>query len=320
MRNIFFVAGLCILVIGLNAIPSAANPLPESGLMFHVQPVSGSCETPITMCQQIVRWTAETGPLEFLLFFQPTLWEGMQQETHISQLHAYLTWPSSWHLTEFDKCGATEGTLQALGSPHELSMTWTDCPSLPTAWDEVFLVARFVLDTDGPGRIEMQYTPDTAVEFCAGMGTTFPAGLSAEVGADCEYEGNGCLWTDWCTLYFPEPELYLSAIQGGMAHGEAIFVTEQCENELTVDPRADWATAEIERINNYESNLLVTADATGLVPGTYETWIQVANGTLRARCLHVILNVGESTGVPDSDETQPPAQGTSWGRIKTIYR
>lgn len=320
MRQILLIASCCLLFICLNAIPCSANILPESGMAIHVQPVTGSCETSITACDEVVPWTYETGPLEFLIFFQPTAWQPWDQPLCILELYSYVEWPESWELIEFDPCGAPNWTF----IDGTIWMSWFPGGApLTTEWEGVSLVARLVLNADGPGWVRVA---DSEVwmgrvydEYCLDFAGTYPSGMSAEVGVDCEYEGNGCPWIDWCELNFAEPELYLSAPHGGVAHGRMTFGTDHCD-ALTVDTRADWATAEIEPIGYYESVLLVTADATALPPGTYETWIQVANELFQARCLHVIFNVSESSSVPDSDETPPPALETTWGRLKTIYR
>jgi hypothetical protein len=92
------IAGLCLFFIGMNAETCSANMLPESGMLLHVQPVSGSCETEIRYCRQVVPWTTETGLLEFLIFFQPIYWQHFGGEPAIRQADVTVRWPQSWEL------------------------------------------------------------------------------------------------------------------------------------------------------------------------------------------------------------------------------
>lgn len=305
------VSGAGLLLLFWLSAPCSANSFPESLLLTHVQPVTGSCETSITRCEEIVRSTSEVGLLEFLLFFQPIYWQLMEEEVTIWRLHTTLTWPENWQLIEFDPCWG-DGTLDPYGSEHDLVIEFGNwywpCPDLPIGYHEVFLVARIVLDVGGPGRLDY-YGFDNAVDLgCQGdYFTSYAYGMHAEAGVDCEYSRDTCLQHK-CYPAFRDPDLYLTAPTGGVAQGRAMFSSYWCYY-LTVDPRADWATATIEEIDVETSELVVTADATGLAPGTYETWIQVADDWV-ARCLHVVFTV----------EALTPAPATSWGSVKSIYR
>jgi hypothetical protein len=279
-------------------------------MMLHVQPVSGSCETSIVVCDDVVRTTSEDGPLEFLLFFQPIYWQQQEEEVTIWRLHTTLTWPENWQLIEFDPCRG-EGTLDPDGPEHALDIEWSPwpCPDLPIGNHGVFLVARIVLDVAGPGRLCYGLHPANQVDLGCwdDYSTSYAEGLYAEAGLDCEYSRDTCLHHN-CYPDFHDPELRLTAPPGGVAQGRATFSSYRC-GDLTVDPRADWATATIEGIDVETSELVVTADATGLPLGTYETWIQVADNWV-ARCLHVVFTV----------EALTPAPATSWGNVKLIYR
>lgn len=314
LRALLTSGGGLVLLFWLSA-PGWANGLPESLLLTHVQPVSGSCVTSITRCEDIVRLTPEVGPLEFLVFFQPIYWQEIQEEVTIWRLHATLTWPENWQLMEFDPCNGY-GSLDPYGPEHALEIDFVDpfwpygpCPDLPIGYHEVFLVARIVLNVGGPGRLQYGFYVTNEVELGCWSNhfTSYAYGLSAEAGLDCEYTRDTCL-QHRCYPDFVDPELHLTAPTGGVAQGRAVFNSHMCHN-LAVDPRAAWATATIEEISYDESELVVTADATGLSPGVYETWIQVADDWI-ARCLHVVFTV----------EALTPVSATSWGRVKSVFR
>jgi len=313
------IAGLCLFFVGISAETCSANMLPESGMLLHVQPVSGSCETQIGYCLDVVPWTTETGLLEFLIFFQPIYWQQYGGEPDIRAADVELRWPESWELIEAEACPSWgEYWYESYGDRHFMHFSyWHNCDyalPLPTGVHEVFLLGRFVLNVGGPGRVELPNN-SSRVTLCHPNMETFPAGLSAEVGVDCEHDGWTCFQNVWCSLHMEPPELLLSARTGGIARDSVEVGTDLCQS-VGVYPRADWVSAELGPSNGYVSQLHVTADATGLTAGTYDTLIQLVQHQGRARCLPVIFTVEGASSVEDPS----PARATTWGRLKTIYR
>lgn len=309
-----------VLLFCLCSTPCLANVAPESAILIHVQPVSGTCETTITNCSEMVRTTNEEGLLEFFIFFFKSFswWD---QQLCIHSLQADLVWPESWQYIDFDPCSGS-GWIEPTGSTHLLEMSWwnTMIPDEPAG---VFLVGRIILNVRGPGRLDFVNLIANPVELVDAAqsgcwGTPFvtqAVGVDAEAGMDCEYTTMNCAGHEVCVAEFFEPELVLSALTGGVAHGQVEFWAENYMGELcdlAIDTRADWAEAEIEYSSPGHAYLQVTADASGLYMGVYQTEIQLSEELYFhvARCLPVVFTV----------ENPTPGRRASWGWIKSIYR
>ena len=299
--------------------PCSANVLPESAILVQVQPVSGSCEPEIMSCFDIVRSTSESGPLEFLFFFEPIAWQQSGVPVCITQFHADIFWPENWELIEFDPCSGS-GQLGSSGPPYALDVNWGGtCHELPMEYGEVFLVARLVLNVTGPGRLEfagdwvelsdLNTWPETFISY------SYAA--FAEAGMDCEYTHYYCAQHGMCWPHVYDPELILSAPPGGTDEGETIVTAMDCF--LNIHPWAEWVQAVLIDTDGdgWRFRLEVTADATGLSPGIYETSIQLTS-TWIARCLRIVFTVGDPTSVPAPPEGS--VQAESWGSIKVLYR
>jgi len=288
--------------------PSAANVLPESALIVHVQPVTGSCATAITNCEDVVDAAPSLGQWEFLLFFQPIYWQQGHEPVTIGHLHSELVWPDSWDLLESEICSG-EGELAASAPPYVLEVDWWNCPSLPIDFHAMFLIARLTFSVHEPGRFGFGNWMSSAVEVgCPGTPfLTYPVGCYAEVAQPCEFTHSICGYFPQCGIGFTTEEMILSAPPGGSASGETELWVELC-TLTALETLADWLSVEATEIGPYHYRLLVTADASELGVGTYSSWIR-ASGHYQGRCLPVEFRVADLT----------PASVLSWGRIKALY-
>ncbi|MFN8179043.1 MAG: hypothetical protein U0167_14020 [bacterium] len=308
----------------LLAAPCRADIAPESGLFPHVQSVSGSCETPITTCTQITRSTSQEGPVEFLIFFMRGN-ISVNEPVCLISVSDWLTWPDAWQLLEFEACGPAYGYgyLDPRGARHLLSVSyWGGQYAIGGARDVVVPVARLVMNVVGPGRLDIvgssAESGATLQHQCTGSTfVTHPVKVYAEAGIPCGHISAHCGYHDnLCEPTFRVPELRLSAPSGGAADSTVGFSTPSTAwwhpCSVTVDTHAPWCTAWVE--GDYGTRLLhVAGEASGLVPGQYETAIELSIGVPNggvSRCLPVVFTV-----------EQPMATSTvSWGRVKALYR
>jgi hypothetical protein len=303
-------------LLGSVSTPSVADIAPESGLMAHVQTVSGTCETPITDCHGINRSTSQDGPVEFLIFFM----RGdicLNQPVCLQHLEDRLSWPAAWQVMEFEACGPGYGELGPSGT---LSIDWYDWYEIGGARTDVLPVARLVMNVVGPGRLDIvgdyQQSYVAISPYCSGATVvTHPSvKFYAEAGMSCGHINSQCLWGSLCEPMFLVSELRLSAPPGGSADSTVGFTThttiwwQTCS--MAIDTHASWCTAWVEGDYGVRS-LHVTADAIGLPPGIHETAIELANiGVGVARCLPLVFTVEEPTATSSG----------SWGRVKALYR
>jgi hypothetical protein len=322
-------------LLPLLSAPCLADVAPESGLFAHVQPVSGSCETPITECTQIVRSTSAEGPVEFLLFFMRGAYSWPGETICIQSIHSQLTWPETWQLVEFQACGsATTSWLDPNGSTHALNIGWyTDPYLISDLQGGVVPVARLVMNVSGPGRLDFAgYDTQTPIELRHGCYSsqfvTYPARVYAEAGIQCGYItwncGHGAEGFE-CEPFFAVPELLLSTPTGTQTIGTVDFWAAPWLGSdnlcpVAIDTRAPWCTAWVDPVHEPgQAHLQVMADAGGLTPGLYETEIELSNATWGvARCLPVEFTVEEASA--SIDENPPETPTMNWGQIKRLYR
>lgn len=308
------------LLILLPTTPSRADIAPESGLLVHVQPVSGSCESPITDCYQITRSTSQDGPVEFVIFFMRGINSWPNEAVRVESVHDELSWPDAWQLLEFEQCGSAYGYADSKRATHALNLSWGpgSC-RISDAPGGVIPVARLVMNVVGPGRLDLvAHYPQYGVTLRHGCwGSTFvtyPVRVFAEAGMQCGHISAHCGYHEGtCAAYFRIEELRLSAPAGSAADSTVWYwagVHPGAPCQVTVDTHAPWCTAWTEFVNHdTESYLHVTADAAALTPGTYETAIELSAGSV-SRCLPVVFTVEGTTATSTA----------SWGRVKALYR
>jgi hypothetical protein len=144
-----------------------------------------------------------------------------------------------------------------------------------------------------------------------------------EAGVICDYTENACAYGPFCIPNFEETELSLIALEGGSAEASLAFAAQSPSGlpcSIFVTPFDSWVSAVAVRLDWPDFRLDVTADASLLSPGDYETFVRVSptENDYVGRCVHVSLEVRSAANVGD-----PPEQGTtvlSWGRIKSGYR
>jgi hypothetical protein len=319
-------------LLPLLSDPCRADIAPESGLLAHVQPVSGSCETPITHCSQIIRSTTAEGPVEFLIFFMRGAysWEG--EAICLVSLDNALSWPEAWQLVEFEPCWGI-GSLNPNGATHALHLEWWGY-GMDDVREGVIPVARLVMNVVGPGRLDIvgHYGQNPVVlqllpyGYCSGPTfVTYPVQVYAEAGMRCGYISAHCGYDEErCEAHFEVAELLLSAPSGGVADTSVTFYAYAnlfIPCDMAVDTHAPWCAAWVDTSQNVTGQRLhVTADAVGLSPGTYETAIELSSdwGPPVARCLPVEFTVEEP--IVSVEEEQPARWVVSWGRVKAFYR
>jgi len=296
--------------LALLPLPSAANILPESALLIHVQPVTGTCATSITSCDEIVDTAPTLGAWEFLMFFMPIHWQQAGEPVDISALDCELVWPEAWEFVEGEVCTGS-GYADLYTPPQDFHVGWQwGCPDLPIGHHEVFLVARFVFNVTEPGSFGFTNPlwGNTVTLGCYNPFVSYAKGCGAEVALPCDYTHIPCGYGPTCYIGFTPDQLALSAPPGGTATGETELWTDLCYlGSLT--GMADWLTVSATQIGFNHYQVLVTADASDLAVGTYESWIRAEAETI-GRCLPVTFTVGEVT----------PTNLPSWGAIKALYR
>jgi hypothetical protein len=290
-----------------------------------VQPVSSGsgCLSPISECAQIVRSTPQDGQLEFVLFFMNG---NLGSGDCLERLQTVLSWPPEWELVGGEQCllhhvvGLEEegGSLGADGTTLGLDLWWSGHP-LGVGYGAVVPLVRLVMNVVGEGRLGFS-GPGEAVLRSDCQGPTFvtyPVQVFAEAGVQCGHLTAQCGWYTVCEPEFHHPELVLSAPTGGAADTTFSFLVaaywQTCS--LVVDTHTPWCTAWVEPPNMAPWLLHVTADATGLPPGTYETAMEVISSSYGvSRCLPTTFIVEGTTATP------PMSWPMSWGRVKSLYR
>jgi hypothetical protein len=332
----FVSVGLCMTVAGLFVLLPVlcrANIAPESGLLAHVQPVSGSCGTSITDCNQIVRSTVADGPIEFLVFFMKGALSWPGEEVCLQSLHNELSWPEAWQLVEFEPCGGGSGSLAPNGSTHPLDLAWFGSSyGIGDVPGGVIPVARLVMNVVGPGRLDIVAPSGqnqvTLRHNCYGSSfVTYPVEVYAEAGMQCGYVSPHCGYSESaCQARFDASQLLLSALAGEVADSTVDFWATSWYNPdglcpLTVETHASWCTGWIDPEYEFgHAHLHVVANAVALTPGTYATEVELSSANWgTARCLPVEFVVGDPA-TSTVGENPAAISTVSWGRVKAIYR
>jgi hypothetical protein len=304
------------LALGL-AVTAGANPMPESAIYVHVQPVQPEfCESsPITECGQIVQYTYATGELEFDIF----LW-GPQPE-YVSACALHLAWPTTWQYLDGQICHGGYGGIDVAPGSASLwiEWPWPDCPMIQ---DEVLLAARLLFDVDSYGELSVR-TPATITWGCPPEGDPVPVDVwsSATAGVICAYCYDKCPGTSFCQPILAADELQFELPPGGTDQRmiEA-GVYPPYEFQIDFDDTESWMTLSVEHPGPWPDywQVTVTVDATGLEPGRYEGWV---TATCDCRdCTHVTLDVLAGQGIPDEPDVAPLDSVRSWGGIKSLFR
>jgi hypothetical protein len=290
--------------------PATANVVPEAMVYFNVQPAGPPelyCQSTIWECAQMQQTTPDQGLIEFQIFILASSYG------EVTSFTADMTWPDEWGLVDGAFCHEGEGNLQYWGSnPHPLEITWP-CPGP----DRLFMALHLVFEVHGYGKLTTD-NPSLWLGCPPGGYSVLATSMFGEAGTDCEYTDQPCADFDFdCEPSFASHELTLTTVVGGSAHGEIVFGASWghmhqygCHGRFHANDGADWCAAEIQDgASQYTNLLVIDADAAGLDPGVYETWVQVESSTL-ARCVEVTLEVQEATAV----------SRVTWGTVKALYR
>jgi hypothetical protein len=292
---------LATMLLGAAAV-ARANPVINYVFYSHVQPLAGPLcyGLPIESCDELVQATRSTGPLEFDLFSLPGDPWLEWQDTYI-----HLEWPSDWLYVGAEVCGASGNSFDREGNTGILRMASLD--GLPES-SGLLGMAQVALVVTSPGWFRI-----VRVEGCEGsMWTSVRAGLEC---GECAWP---CSWGWWADYAFPNLDptvLELQAEAGKTAVGRirvGVVYLEPGE-DFSCTSGESWLSLDVQPLppgeyqNYYE--IMVTARADSLDPGTYEGWVE-ARRSQCSECARVVLAV-----VPPT-----PAQPESWGAVKSRFR
>lgn len=299
--------------IALAAI-ARANPMPESAVYVHVQPVRPDfCSAnPITECSQIAQYTFDTGELEFDIF----LWAPDPRPLYACDL--VLSWPSSWQYRGMEVCHDGWGWIDAGSTGGTLHLEWWWGPTME---NDVFLAARVSLGVDGYGTFATENGPGTITWGETPETVPIDWRLSATAGVTCAYCYHSCPNGGICAPTLSPAELIFEVPTGGI---------DQQKLEGGVYPPYGGYTIDIQDTESWISlsvvhgpwpdywEIKVFVDATGLEPGDYQGWVTATCGC--RDCTRVTLHVLPSQSVPEEPDESPPEASPTWGVIKALYR
>jgi hypothetical protein len=292
----------------LFAVQSEANIGPDAMVYFNVRPLDSPeelCQTDIDQCSEMHPSTPEGGLLEFQIFIDPQ--QGAHGAVAVTYFESHFSWPDTWTVVDYGFCRNGWGWFEPSGPNPHLLAVGCDC----TVPDGLFLAMTIVFDVQGYGKFE-------PVGDCRLWLGCFPSGYYvtpaiqfAEAGTVCEYTNQPCRTGHWlcCDPYFSEAELEMTGFEGGTAHGEMHFsvadLCAPCGAYLHVHSETPWITGYVEDWGPYDFwdfTLFADADLTGIVPGEYQSELQVEQDGVIARCLPVTVTVESAAAV---DEAAP---------------
>jgi hypothetical protein len=304
-----------LFLVGALLCPAVllANPLPPAAVFTHVQPIDPQfCgQTAITLCDQLVQYTEESGPLEFDLFIDPLAFWGEA----LYALTLDLEWPAGWVLLGWEPCGGGGGSFDVAGDRGTLALTWPACPIMS---GELFLAARVSFDVTATGRLRVLDCGGQTIGVGCPPGTFYEWALTngAMAAVECAYCWADCEYGDGPCRVEPTPKrLDLEAAQGEVLTRDVeVHYWGPCPCDYVVTE--PWIEYELEWVGEYDQLMHVTIDTGPLVPGAYSAWIRLESECVD--CVRVELTV-----LPHGQEVEeydPAGVPTSWGRIKSGYR
>lgn len=256
-----------------------------------------------TNCHQIIRSTSAEGDVVFVLYYMTGRSWG-----NLASFRDTLTWPPTWEMMDMVPCGGGSGFL---GSDGELSLDWNDYPISPDQ-EGVVPLALIWLKVHGPGRLG--FVRDWGEVMLRSYGRCPVWEVYAEAGMQCGHISAHCgeMYVG-CDVDFRLSELVLTAPFGGAADSTIRINPHRVWTcwTLEIDTHAPWCTASLVQGSGDIWYLTVDANAAGLMPGRYDTWVELFHEAWEvSRCLPVGFVVESPTA------TTP----TNWGRVKVLYR
>ena len=240
-----------------------ANVLPESTLLFHVEPtIEGACDAPLTDCHDITRYTDATGTVTFAAYLYPLAY--VDDHLEVVSLHGTVTWPDSWTILDWAPCGEAVGNFVTSGNTGVLDLSW---PSHPQFTDDLMLAAVFEVDVDGYGEFDLANRADLELGWPDPF-VVRTVGIDAQADAACSHCGILCAAGEYCRPTLDTSALELMVEEGQTTTGEiaataysAIGPQYPCELECTgTEP---WLSAAVVEFAYPYYLVEVTADATG---------------------------------------------------------
>jgi hypothetical protein len=297
-----------------------ANVIPESAILFHVQPVAGPdyCETsPLTSCYEIIRHTEETGLLEFDLFIHPIAY--VDEHLPIQSLETVMEWTANLELVSWESC-APIGELTVDDHTAGLWLHWPDCPPMI---EEILLAARFTFNVTGYGILDAPGLSNLVLGCPGDDFTAAAVGAYAQAGVECTYCFVKCGRYEHCEPHLDPDVLYLETHEGGLVDGEIIITAESPSGppihcELDCTEYEDWMEITLEELEWPYQRLTVTGDASALEEGLYEGKVYVESYTCM-NCADVVFTVTGISGVP-GDDPDGARETVSWGAVKARHR
>jgi hypothetical protein len=270
----------------------------------------------IASCEEIEQYSSQLGAMEFALFVYPLAYQG--DDLAIASLEAELTWPDSWCLDRWERCNQAQGALHEQGSSATLSLSW----SPPRAMlDEVFLIARLVLDAPVSGALAFPQEIPVLVIGDQGPFEILAWGIPGQAGmlcGDCTFPclGSGTLY---CT-----PEVSPETVEVFLAPGGTGLVSffasalsaagPQYPCDLSAEVSEPWMAVTVIPLSWPDHRLDVRLSAAGMNPGIYEGWVRATSRC--TGCGSVRLTVGSTADI----HTDEPVRFSSWGRLKHAFR
>lgn len=301
---------LLSLAIAVAPSMTAANPIPPSAVLVHVQRVDSNwCDlNRVASCAEIVQSTDVSGPLEFDLFFYDPL---VMDHGHLERLSTVVEWSERWQMLNWEICHGGEGTVEIDGNEASLDLSWPGGGEPMTT--EVLLAARFFVVVDGPGYFG-QVDPVVGEAVLRSWPTGPPFDLSpkqcaAEAGSPCD----DCHTS--CDLHIPcRPTADPSKIDIVLVEGESTRAEVEVRlrgwsgcGPTTFVTTAEWLNATPE-LSSGTWRVALDIDASALRPGDYTGYLRAENEC--AGCAELNLLV-----IP----TPSPVVSSTWGHIKTLH-
>jgi hypothetical protein len=311
-RRVLLGGAVCL--FGSSPDPCRANPGPQGGLLFSWSVWEGEVPPPIRDCHEIVRSTPHDGLSLFVLYFMGGPLCAFP-DLCVVELNQTITWPAAWQILQWGVYG--DGTMDFYEG--NLSLEWDVGYPISEDEDGVIPLAAFLVNVVGPGQFGFggDLFGEVRLGECTSLPNSFTCGtmnVYAEAGMECGYISSHCADKErGCDVEFQVPELVLTAPVEATADSTIEFNphTIWAYHSFVVDSHVPWCTASAESIDTSRGLLNVAADATGLLPGRYDTWVELSNDSWGvSRCLPVGFVVEQTTAtVPEG-----------WGGIKALYR
>jgi hypothetical protein len=226
-----------------------------------------------------------------------------------------VAWPAEWTCLEANLCAASDGSVEVDGSGATVQAFFTSTD--PDRF--TFPFASFLLHVEGEGWLE----PVGDVFMRWGEQGYEPVEMvPGHAGVTCGYTYLGCDFGSPCRpdmtpgqLLFELPE----GASGQQAIHADISQYPGCSPIFNVI--GEWLSIDVRSAGNrdWEWELTVTADATGLAEGEYTGWVRGAAEAVSCTRVDLLVTAGTQS-IPGDWGPDEPSLTTTWGALKSLYR